>query len=157
MAYFDPKIWRPIPGFSKYVCDKDGHVANRRTGCHLTPYHLGSRRLKSGERSGTWGYDLQRDTFKGSQRVHMSILQLLDLVWPDLDNGTLELDGKVYVALTYAAPGYYISQDGDIINRRYNMRHIAQEVHKDGTASVRLTVNGLQAIFDVDTLIHEAW
>lgn len=157
MPYFNPKIWRPIPGFPNYVCTKDGQVANSKTGRHLTPYNLGSRRRKSGLHTGTKRYDLFKEGYFGSQRVHISRLRVIELTWPDLDTSYLIEDGVEYLELTHSAPGYYISKEGEIINKRYNMRHMAVTILRDGSAKVRLTIDGIQHIFDVDKLIEEVW
>lgn len=157
--YFDPKVWRPIPGFEHYVCDRDGRVMNRETGTVLIKQRLNNRRSKrTGEPIGTEGYTLRQTGFyKTSKRTNMSVESCIRRAWPDLPTDHIVLDGIEYRQCFPGNDWYYISQDGVLVNHRYNNRQIALKIHKDGGASARVSIDGRQTVVDIDDLVDEVW
>lgn len=157
--YFDPKVWRPIPGYEKYVCDKDGHVANRQSGVTLSLTYLNRHRSKrTGEIIGTKGYGLLKSGYPGdSRRANMTPQACVRLAWPDLPIDHIMVDGVEFRQCYPGNDSYYISAEGILINHRYNNRQIRLVIHSDGSMTARVTLDGIQHVVDIDDLIDQVW
>lgn len=157
--YFDPKVWRPIPGFETYVCDQDGRVANRETGTTLYLNYLFRYQSKrTGETLGTKGYTLVRKDDHGNRKnIKLSMQACIRRAWPDLPTDHIVIDGVVYRQCYRGNDWYYISKNGVLINHRYNNRRIRITYRKDGSASARVTLHGVQETIDVDMLVEHVW
>lgn len=157
--YFDPKVWRPIPGFENYVCDRDGNVANRDSGVVLVKQLLNCRRSKvTGEEIGTRGYTLHyTGHYKKGKHTNVSVVSCIRRAWPDLPTDHIVLDDVKYRQCFPGNDWYYISQDGVLVNHRYNDRRIAIKIRKDGGASARVSIDGRQSVVDIDDLVDAVW
>lgn len=157
--YFDPKVWRPISGFKKYVCTQDGRVMNRETGNILAKCFINRHRTKrTGKCIGAKGYILRAsDVCNNQKRSNISVTSCIRLAWPDLDISKIVLDGVEYRQCYPGNDWYYISKDGILINHRYNDRRLKTRTRKDGAVVARITLDGMNRTVNVSKLFNTVW
>lgn len=142
------KNWRSIPDFEGYLCNREGEVYSLKTRQYIHPAQSNWR-----SSPGSYAYTLYAGKHK---RRHISVKNLVKLVWPDWF-GPLDLmiDGVEYRQLP-EYQDYYISEDGILINHAYNDRRIATVWHGD-KETARISVNQIQITISINELLKELW